>query len=1103
MVRQKLKIGGTTNFVDIKYAKNETDRKIYKLFADSDNAHDLADAIYGSREFNYAEIIKHMDTDDINEQFPTLEKKQRIIDDYNAIVKKKTSGHNVSTYLRFFKKSLNNSNVLWFIVLSDGEILQSLSEHIDDPTKDPDVGEISTIIGNRNDRIKKVFAVVIDFQKNPDLERSVADTLIKLHIYTYKVKMTKKTIDVNKEKYGIVFINRKDIKNNWGLSITNIKDLVRVLSKGLARVNIDPDKNATYGNFYHSLQKLKSADYIKKAEADIIKYSRENDIRHREKEIIDSTEKYITYIKYTLNRDPIPEAESLIVRARSILKKQQTPKPKYKIKLSDIEEAEKKARQYDELYEEYTPPEIPKPKPKPKLNDNQILVYKGNYTDPTKHPEVDAYKLNKYDDVYGIRLNFEDAEQELKEIKKDGKTRLGFPTVSYNDYIKRMKEYDASLTTPKKKEWWSNWIDTKCKQNTRITGHCTIDGDDMMGMIYTKLKETGGTLIINYMTAILIINRLNMETNTKYDYRPIGSVYFTEGVRTRYGFKRDEVDRLESLFNPMHMPKYKLHNVADREEFKYDHKLDYYKLLNKYRAHPSSSYLIIRRYNPSFSNIPDEHPSPTKIKGINEALKDLKNRYFKNNRWTEKWAKDQYKELQQKLKYAYYIKSDDKPKPKYKIPLSDIEEAEKKARQYDELYEEYTPPKLPKPKSDDKELKRLYDIHAFIIGYAQGSDDNIRRQEKDIISMSNEFIESIKKYKKKFNPDLATNLIKRAERILERRTELKQKKYQDNTPPKPKPKPKPKYKISKSDIDDMIKIKEDKKYQEYTPPEIPKPKPKPKPKYKISKSDIEDMINRAKDIDKKQLDYIDIRDIEELAKSYPDDDINYNEYIKELEKKTPKKKRHTYKESKKSITMDNKKEKIKVDNGNITQRDYVKLFKYKPKKKAAESWFKTRDTQEDLHKKISIRLEVMIGKLRSYREPVFENGKYIRKIIIPTDSNELKKYDYVVNEIERMREYMKKYKLPIWGSNAHLSKLPKAKRNAIIVEIEKSANEGYEDTAPNEKKPPKEKKPEPEPEPEPEQKMTNFKISDNLINIDIANRYVLSIQNNIIAVFFR
>jgi hypothetical protein len=397
------------------------------------------------------------------------------------------------------------------------------------------------------------------------------------------------------------------------------------------------------------------------------------------------------------------------------------------------------------------------------------------------------------------------------------------------------------------------------------------------------------------------------------------------------------------------------------------------------------------------------------------------------------------------------------------------------------LHKKYPENDMKKLKELDKEIKRLYDTQDMIITYAQGSDDSIRHREKDIINMASEFIDAIKKYKNKFNPTLAMGVMLRAKTVLDRRLKIK---HEDPTTKEFTQKLKPKYKIPLSDIEEAEKKARqyDELYEDYTPPALPTKK---KPI-----SDYEDFMKKVQEEEKKD-----------------EDDMNYEKYIKELEKKIPKQKQHTkiIKETKKrnNNIMDNKKKspwiefvkqymidnnlsyqealtqaaepyaehnqpvnqkaiKIKVDNGNITYPDYMKLFGYKPKETAPESWFKTRDTQEDLHKKISNRFMVMRGLLRSYISKTFKNGEVVKTLKIPTDKDGLKKYDYIVNEFERMRKYMKKYKLPIWGSNEHLSKLPDAKRNAIISELEKSANEGYEEekneSNQNEKKPPKEKK---------------------------------------------
>ena len=266
----------------------------------------------------------------------------------------------------------------------------------------------------------------------------------------------------------------------------------------------------------------------------------------------------------------------------------------------------------------------------------------------------------------------------------------------------------------------------------------------------------------------------------------------------------------------------------------------------------------------------------------------------------------------------------------------------------------------------------------------------------------------------------------------------------------------------------------------------------------VEKKEIQNSFNSV--IPKYKIPLSDIEEFEKKADEYDDDhlaeELKFEKYLNQLKKKTSKQKQHT--KSIQPIKQNNKMtKKIIVDNGNITFKEFMNLFGANGKASAPLIWFKTRDPQDTLHKKISKRFDSMKGLLNTYRERtagyVDNERAILYPIVIPTNKEELKQYDYIVNDIERMLGYIKKFKLPKYGSTAHLSNQSPTKQKEILIEIKKDNKKGVIDfkkasevkKEPEEKKEPKEKK---EKKVKKEKKQTKLSEEKEEIRREVAKR---------------
>lgn len=224
-------------------------------------------------------------------------------------------------------------------------------------------------------------------------------------------------------------------------------------------------------------------------------------------------------------------------------------------------------------------------------------------------------------------------------------------------------------------------------------------------------------------------------------------------------------------------------------------------------------------------------------------------------------------------------------------------------------------------------------------------------------------------------------------------------------------------------------------------------KQNPKAK-KINKSELVQMIRRAQDEDAKYIDYtppkmkslkkkkqIDRLELEQMIKRAKKDDAKYIDYTPpKLPKKKPK----------------------KIDNGNITFSEFLKII---PKvrnntdddgnpithtQSVSKLWFKSRDSKDELNKKLIARIFTLKGLLRSFDHRTYDkDGKRQTIRIIPTDDLELKRYNYANDELKRLYEFMKNK--PTITNIKPPKKEKKPKTFNISDDLINMINKGFED----------------------------------------------------------
>ena len=384
----------------------------------------------------------------------------------------------------------------------------------------------------------------------------------------------------------------------------------------------------------------------------------------------------------------------------------------------------------------------------------------------------------------------------------------------------------------------------------------------------------------------------------------------------------------------------------------------------------------------------------------------------------------------------------------------EIRKFQRQSKQQDKKYIDFTPKELPQKKINDiiKKVETVLDKHKSQFkaslndiyskgGYmsaeaAKKINDldqlyennkkkylNMYLTEKNIHKQNMQSVLEQLKTKSKINivseisKNITNDIIKKLPKPVPKRARddmddeyagKRPRKYIQPTPPKPVPK------RARDDMDDEYAGKRARKYIQ----------PKPDEQYKIPVSELKEIIRRARKQDKDYVDY-----------------------------EPP-----TIPKTKTNKTKTNKtkpKKKIKITNGNIKFEEFLKVV---PKTRndtkthtarVAKIWFKSRDKQDVLHKKIFDRFDAMRGAMNSFKHRTLIDGKFIKNIVIPTDPEQLKRYDYVAGEIERLHNIIVKYQLPRYGSSEHRKMVENSGKIFNPIEDDSSDEEPEDKPAPN------------------------------------------------------